>query len=324
MIRSLTARARRSLHGHGWTYAGFVLSQLRPPAPLDDVPLEIEALAENGRAITLGARLSANESDTCVVVLHGLGGDLDSRYVQLAVHAARRRGVSALRLHFRGADLRGEDVYHAGFLDDVHAALRSPALARFTRIELLGYSMGGHIALRYAAAPDRDPRVAAIAAVCAPLDLAAGVRAIQRADRRPYQHHVLAALKAGYRAVELRAQEQGRSLPHPYERVARARTLREWDALVVCPRFGFHDPDDYYARCSAGPALAAIEVPTLLAIAEADPMIPLATLAPWLERTSPTVSLWRFAQGGHVAFPEGLRGAQTSLEDELVGWLAEH
>ena len=325
MIRSLAARARRSLHGHYWTYAGFVLSQLRPPAPLDDVEVSIDASAEEGRPIALHARFTDRaESDTCVLVLHGLGGDLDSRYVQLATHAARARGTSVLRLDFRGADLSGADVYHAGFADDVRAALASPLLARFTRIEIIGYSMGGHISLTYGASQDRDPRVAAIAAVCAPLDLAHGVRAIQRPDRRPYQFHVLRALKTAYRAVEVRATREGRAIPHPADVVDRAATIRDWDALVVCPRFGFRDPEHYYEACSAGPKLASIEVPTLLAIAEADPMVPLPTLQPWVERTSASVTAWRYERGGHVAFPAGARQGETTVEQEIVAWLAEH
>ncbi|MFO0712671.1 MAG: alpha/beta fold hydrolase [Sandaracinus sp.] len=324
MIRSLAARARRSLHGHYWTYAGFVLSQLTPPAPLDDVPVRIDARAEGDRAITLSARFTDRpQSDTCVLVLHGLGGDVSSRYVQLATHAARARGVSVLRLGFRGADLEGADVYHAGLLDDVRAALASPLLSRFSRLEIVGYSMGGHITLSYAASRERDPRVAAVAAVCAPLDLAAGVRAIQRPDRRPYQFHVLRSLKAAYRKVEERAEREGRTLPHTADEVDRATTIRDWDALVVCPRFGFRDPEHYYESCSAGPKLASIEVPTLLAIAEADPMVPLATLHPWIERTSDAITTWRYERGGHVAFPAGARRDTVSVEDELVAWLAE-
>lgn len=324
MIRSLAARASRTLHGHYWTYAGFVLSQVRPPAALDDVPVTIDALAQEDRPITLSARFTDQaDSDTCVVVLHGLGGDLHSRYVQLATHAARRRGASVLRLNFRGADCEGADVYHAGFTGDVRAVLASPLLSRFSRLEIVGYSMGGHIALTYAAETDRDPRVASIAAVCAPLDLAHGVRAIQRTDRRPYQFHVLRALKTAYRAVEVRAKREGRVLPHTADEVDRVATIRAWDELVVCPRFAFRDPEHYYETCSAGPKLASIEVPTLVAVAEHDPMVPLSTLHPWITQISDAVTTWRFERGGHVAFPSDVRSRETTLEDEIVAWLAE-
>lgn len=324
MIRAIASRARRSIHGHYWTYAGFVLTHLRPPAPLEDEAVTIVADDPVRGPVPLSGRFrDAPDADACVVILHGLGGDIDSRYVQLSAHAAARAGKAALRLGFRGSDRRGADVYHAGLTDDVRAALGSPLLARFSRLELVGYSIGGHIALSYAASREVDPRVAGIAAVCAPLDLALGVQAIQRPDRRPYQFHVLSSLKAAYRAVDARAREEGRVLPHPASVVERARTIRDWDELVVCPRFGFRDPEHYYETASAGPRLARIETPTLLAVADHDPMVPRSTLAPWLDRTSPSVTTWRFERGGHVAFPAGLRGRDVTLEDEIVAWLAE-
>jgi len=324
MIRAIASRARRSLHGHYWTYAGFVLSHVRPTGPLGDAPVAITAPDPTLGPIPLTARFRDDPgADTCVVIIHGLGGDIDSRYVQLATLAAQRAGKATLRLGMRGSDRSGADVYHAGLTDDVRAALASPVLARFSRIEIVGYSMGGHIALTYAASGTIDPRVGAIAAVCAPLDLAAGVRAIQRPDRRPYQFHVLGSLKAGYRAVQARARQTGPPLPHPASVVDRARTIREWDELVVCPRFGFRDPEQYYEEASAGPRLVKIAVPTLLAVAEPDPMVPPSTLAPWLERVSPTTTTWRFERGGHVAFPAGLRDRAVTLEDEILAWLAE-
>ncbi|GAB4200823.1 MAG: hydrolase [Sandaracinaceae bacterium] len=323
MIRALAQRARRSLHGHYWTYAGFLLTHVRPPDPVNDAPVDVHADDPQVGHVPLTARLGGPDDDTCVIVLHGLGGDIDSRYVQLATHAAQRTGRSTLRLGFRGSDRSGADVYHAGLIDDLVAAIASPALARFSRLEIVGYSMGGHIALRYAALGPHDPRVRAIAAVCAPLDLARGVRAIQRPDRRPYQFHVLQSLKACYREVDARARREGRALPFPATEVDKAPTLREWDAMVVCPRFGFRDPDDYYERASAGPLLGAIDIPTLVAIAEADPMVPPSTLEPWLGAVSPAVTTWRFERGGHVAFPVGLRRGEATVEDEVIAWLRD-
>ena len=61
------------------------------------------------------------------------------------------------------ADGRGEDFYHAGLTVDLEAAIASPELARYQRILILGYSLGGHVVLRYAANPNGS--VADIAAV---------------------------------------------------------------------------------------------------------------------------------------------------------------
>jgi len=94
MIRALTQRARRNLHGHYWTYAGFLLSHVRPPGPVADDPVSIEVSDPDVGSVLLSARQAIHPGETCVVVLHGLGGSLDSRYVQLATQAAHRAGFS--------------------------------------------------------------------------------------------------------------------------------------------------------------------------------------------------------------------------------------
>lgn len=321
MLRSFATSLGRDVHGHCWTYAGFVLAQLRPELVGRTEFLQIPVDAGPAGIISVDALIERASPRECVVIVHGLGGDTASRYVQLAALAAARAGLSSVRLGLRGANLDGADVYHAGLTDDLRALLASEHLAAFERITLIGYSMGGHIVLRYATEAGRDPRVQSVAAVCAPLDLDACVRAIQRRDRRPYQFHVLRALNAHYREVELRAIERGRRLAYTTRQVEHATTIREWDELVICPRYGFADPAAYYEAMSVGPRLATITLPTLLAVAEADPMVSIDTVEPWLSSLSPSTTAWRFQRGGHVAFPRGLRRPHVELEDELVAWL---
>ena len=81
--------------------------------------------------------------------------------------AAEMAGLSCLRMNLRGSDRMGEDYYHGGLTVDLHAALASSEAQRYRRIYLLGYSLGGHVVLRLATEP-ADPRLVAVAAVCAP------------------------------------------------------------------------------------------------------------------------------------------------------------
>src|SRR5262245_30035119 len=139
-------------------------------------------------------------SDTCVLVVHGLGGTTATHYCVQAAQAVEAAGFSCLRLALRGADRDGEDFYHAGIAADLEAAVASPALRRYQRLLLIGYSLGGHVALRYALAPN-DPRVRAVAAICAPLDLELGARHIDAPAAFIYRRHVLSGLNAVYAAV---------------------------------------------------------------------------------------------------------------------------
>jgi predicted alpha/beta-fold hydrolase len=251
-------------------------------------------------AEAVGAAEGGGGDDELVVLLHGMGGSIDSYYMPRGALAAAAAGMSSLRLNLRGADLSGEDFYHAGLTADVHAALASPALRRYRRIYLLGHSMGGHLALRFASEPG-DPRVVAVAAVCSPLDLRRSQQAIDGPGGWPYRRYLLSNLARIYATVAAR-----RKLPLPAAYVARLRKMRDFDDWVVAPRHGFDGAEDYYARASVAPQLGRLRVPALLVNSASDPMVLAHAVRPVIERRAPRLAVRWVAGGGHVGFPEGI------------------
>lgn len=269
--------------------------------------------------VRLSGQLHAAPSDTLLVVVHGLGGDVNSHYVLDAVAAGDAAGIAVLRIHLRGADRTGEDIYHAGMSHDVHAILAHSSLQRYRRVMLLGYSLGGHIVLRTATEDQLDPRVVAVAAVCPPLDLRRGVEAIDDPIRFVYRQHVLASIKEVYASVA-----QRRAMHLPVAMVRRIRTIREWDERVVAPRFGFRGADHYYAEASVCSRLEQLSVPSLLVAARHDPMVPEATVRPALETPAPMLDVRWLERGGHVGFPEDIEMGESGpgrLEPQVVSWL---
>lgn len=334
---------RRAFFGHFWTVTPHLAHVVRPTIGPRDEPWDTTVIDPDVGPIRLTGWLRKPPgADACVVVIHGLGGSADSRYMIEVARAADAAGLAYLRLNMRGADRSGEDFYHAGLTVDLRAALASPALAAFSRLYVVGYSLGGHVALRWAAEPGRDPRVRAVVAICSPLNLGLAVRLIQRPFGRPYQWYVLRGLKEMYRAAAARrrasiiagsAASVGGSAAraNPYaaslSTVLAIRTLPEWDELVVTPRFGFASPQAYYELTSAGPVLGAIDVPTLFIAAEADPMVTAEELRPWLAGASKAVEVAWTERGGHVGFPDDLDlgfGDVGPLEPQVVRWLLRH
>ena len=114
------------------------------------------------------------------------------------------------------------------------------------------------------------------------------------------------------------------------ERALAARTCAEWDASVICPRFGFSEPAAYYAR-SAGSRLGELSVPALVVSAKHDPMVPPSTMHPVLDglngHAGATIQVRLTERGGHVAFPPsldlGLGGPSPAggTEQQIVRWL---
>lgn len=306
-----------SLIGHLWTVGGHIGRAARK--------LELAEAEEWGTVVpdeALGSvRLSGDwtavDGRAALVIVHGLGGCSGSGYVRAAAHAAHRQGLATLRLNLRGADRKGEDLYHAGLTADLHSAIASPELGGYETLLLLGFSLGGHLALRYLLETP-DDRVTAAAAVCPPLDLDACCTVIDRPGSFLYRRYMLSLLKDIYRRVAAR-----REVPLPVETVDRIRSQRDFDDRVVAARHGFDGVDDYYSRTSVGPRLGEIQRPTLLILAEQDPLVPAASLRPFLSCASDFLES-RWVRGGHLGFPANLdlgEPGARGLEEQVIHWL---
>ena len=258
-------------------------------------------------------------AERLVVIVHGLGGSCRSPYAVRAAAAVEAAGWSSLRLNLRGADGEGADFYHAGLTADLKETFASPEVQRFAKVSVLGYSLGGHLALRFAS-DSPPPRLLSVAAVCAPLDLDRCAASIDRPALWGYRLYLLSGLKQIYASVARR-----RAVPLPSSEARKIRTIRRWDDLIVAPRHHFESAEDYYRKESAGPKLAGLKVPALLIAAEADPMVPAQSLRPFVEPPPPLLEVRWVRRGGHVGFPRSLDldlGGLPGLEHQAVGWIA--
>ena len=275
---------------------------------------------EGGRDVVLSGLYSEQPAaDTLCVLLHGCGGTPDSDYMVNHARHLFDAGVSVLRLAWRGADQQGEDLYHAAQTADVLGAFADPEFARYRRLWLLGFSLGGHACL-HVAQQARDPRLSAVATICPVLHLMETNQAIDHASRKFYRHYTLSGLRNGYRALALRQRA-----PTPYAEVHRADTFRAYDALTVVPRYGFASVDDYYERACASRVLGQIARPTLVLAARHDPILP-AQIAERLSSTfSPALTFRMSERGGHLLFPRDLdlgEQAPLGIEAQVHAWLA--
>jgi uncharacterized protein len=311
-----------SLSAHAWTIAPSIWSDLRPRAAPTSEPWSTTLEDPTAGTVTLRGALQRAEGPgarTCLIVVHGLGGSIERPYCILAALAAERAGIHCLRLGLRGADRKGQDFYHGGLTRDIEAAVASAGLAEFERIFVLGYSLGGHVTLRYATGKQLDPRVRAVAAVCAPLDLSLSARHIDAPGSYLYRRHVLAGLNEIYRAVAA-----NKPVPTPLDSALRAQALRTWDSLTIVPRYGFERVAEYYREMSVGPRLNQLKLPSMLVQSTLDPMVPPWTYEPHLTGSLPKLEVKRIRSGGHVAFPPVSFEAgrpKALLEDSLLAWL---
>src|SRR5690606_38886999 len=254
-MRERLVRAVEGAAGHAWTVWSHVRDKLRPPpAPPGARWQTTIADPVIGPVRLTGLIDHVPGAERIAVILHGMGGCAERPYCAATAAGARALGMSTLRLNLRGADGSGEDLYHIGIVEDLAAALEHPEVARYPERVVLGYSLGGHVALRHAALAGAGSGVRGVAAVCAPVDLEAGVRHIDHPARWLYRRHLLEGVKEMVQTVAAR-----RRLHRPLAEIEAIRTVRQWDELVVAPRHGFAGADDYYRKVGVGPLLGAME-----------------------------------------------------------------
>ncbi|RZI92243.1 MAG: alpha/beta hydrolase, partial [Variovorax sp.] len=214
-----------------------------------------------------------------LVLFHGLEGSSRSHYAEAFAAFAAARGMGFAVPHFRGCS--GElnlapRAYHSGDYEEIgwilgrlraqhDAAGGGPLL-------VAGVSLGGNALLRWAeeAGSEAGKVASAVAAISAPVDLAAGGEAIGRGfNKLVYTRMFLNSMKP--KALAKLAQHPGL---FDRDTLLAARDLRAFDNVFTAPLHGFRDTDDYWSRGSAKPHLHAIRVPTLVVNAVNDPFVP--------------------------------------------------
>lgn len=278
----------------------------------------------DGDFVDVDVAAAAAPAAPWLVLFHGLEGSSGSAYAQAFAEVARQAGWHFAVPHFRGCSgeiNRAPRAYHSGDFEEVGwmlAGLRRRAAAPLLAV---GVSLGGNALLRWAqeAQASAAATVAAIAAVCSPIDLAAGGQALGRGfSRQVYTRMFLRTMKP--KALAKLAQYPGL---FDRERLLAARTLHEFDNLFTAPLHGFRDTDDYWRRASALPHLPHLRVPTLVLNTRNDPFVPAASL-PVQPPSGGWVTLCQPRHGGHVGFPAGpFPGHVRHMPRCVAQWLAE-
>ncbi len=304
--------------GHRMTiYAGLrrrVFPDLPPPEDrLFDVPPDTRLLAR--------CHWQRRPADhPTLVILHGLEGSADAHYVRGLSDKAWRRGFNIVRLNQRNCgrtEHLSPTLYHSGLSGDPRAVLEELAARdRLPRIGIVGYSLGGNLALKLAGelGDAFPPVLKAVVAVSPAIDLPCCMTAIERRANRVYELNFLRGLRE-------RLAEKARLFPDRYDAagLARIRSIRAFDARFTAPSFGFASAEDYYVRASAGRVVDRIRVPTLILSAADDPFVPPAQFSAPEVAGNPNITTVVTRHGGHCGFVARRDGRRSH-----DGYWAEH
>ena len=236
-----------------------------------------------------------------VILVHGLEGSSNSRYILGLSKRAWMAGFNVVRMNMRNcgdSDRLTPTLYHSGLSGDVGAVMN-----HFTRnlglerIALVGYSMGGNLVLKLAGEWAARPPLVAVAGVCPVIDLAPSADALHEPANRVYEFHFLRGLMRRFRRKALLFSDIYQTAG-----IGPVRSIREFDQKIVARYCGFRDADDYYYRAASARVVDHITVPALLLRALDDPFIRLTSETRARLFANPKVELVETAHGGHCAY----------------------
>ncbi len=314
-----------------------VSSAFRPPALLQNGHLQTIAgafLRSGGEAGFTPERLELADRDfldlhwqrreggeRVAILSHGLEGSANEGYITGTAAALATAGWDVLAWNFRGCGPepnRLVRLYHSGATEDLKAVIEHAARS-YTRIALVGFSLGGNLTLKYMGEAPPHEAVKAAVAVSAPVDLAASARMLDRRwSNRIYLRRFITSLVAKVEAKALR-------FPHQIDAAgSRAlRTFQEFDDRYTSRLHGFRDANDYWTQSSARQFLLQIRQPTLLLNALNDPFLAPECFPYPESEANPCLYLETPPSGGHLGFVEWAGGLHPWFMGRLTEFLAK-
>jgi len=239
-----------------------------------------------------------------VIILHGLGGCVNSSYVARFMHVFHQQGWRSVLMHFRGAGKelnRLPRAYHLGDTEDLNYlidifAKREPE----TKKAIVGISLGGNVLLKWLGERGEGSNIVTAVAVSVPFLLNKVANRMNEGFSRFYQMHLLNQFKT----VFARKVDHFKNAPDVLKKAANCNCFWTFDDQVTAPLYGFDNVHSYYRQCSCRQYLRKIATPTLIIHAMDDPFMTVDVL-PSEDELSAAVTLELSKKGGHVGFISG-------------------
>ncbi len=238
-----------------------------------------------------------------VVISHGLEGNTHRAYMKGMARAFFDHGFDVLAWNYRGCSgeiNRQLRFYHSGATDDldtvIHHAVRT---GKYTAINLIGFSLGGNLTLKYLGEPrTRTPLLKKSVVLSVPMELHTSCLEISKRENWMYTQRFLKSLRE--KVIEKSKVRNDLNV----NGLSKIKTLLEFDDFFTGPIHGFKNAIDYYEQCSSLGFLEKISIPTLILNAKNDPFLSPECYPHELLKNHPRLMLETPLRGGHVGFTQ--------------------
>lgn len=238
---------------------------------------------------------------TLAVISHGLEGDSERAYVKGMVKALSKAGIDCLAWNYRtcgGETNRQLRMYHNGATDDLDLVVRHAISKGYPNIFLVGFSMGGNLSLLYLGQQSEQvlSQIKGVVTFSVPISLKDSAEQLSHWSNQIYMKRFLKMLHQKVKAKMVLFPDQVDD--QDYDQI---KDFKAFDDRYTAPIHGFKDAKDYWAKCSCGPLLGCIRVPSLIVNAADDPFLS-ASCYPDHQILNPYVNMEVPKYGGHVGF----------------------
>jgi len=309
-----------------------VASYLHVPMARAAAHVHLVHLGDGDRVVLEDDRPGTWQAGSRVALfLHGLAGSSRSPYCLRIAKKLNDRGVRTFRMSLRSAGIGqgfAQRPYHAGCSEDVVAALEYLAAeCPESPVTLLGFSMGGNIALKLLGEVEDLPPggLDSAIAVCPPIDLATCCEGLSRGFKQLYDRNFVHLLLKQFH-VSRKTSPMTAAVRMPRY----PRRLIGYDSMVTAPIHGFGSVADYYRLASSAAYIPRIRIPSWILAAADDPVVP-ARIFQGVDFPD-CVSLTIARHGGHLGFVgvrghvgvEGVDGDRRWMDWRLVECVMRH
>ena len=204
--------------------------------------------------------------------------------------------------------------YNMGQIEDLEEVLKKTS--DYKKVVIAGFSLGGGLVLNYLGSRKELPKNLYCAmAVSAPCDPLGSARTFLKKENKIYTKYFMDKLKK--KIVE-------KSTIYPdkinVDTVLKCQTIEEFDNVFTAPQYGYRDALDYYERVSPKKSIPFIKIPTLILMAEDDPIMSESCYPIKEARRNKYITLQITKYGGHVGYARFF-GEHYWLEERLFSYV---
>jgi predicted alpha/beta-fold hydrolase len=259
-------------------------------------------------------------SKTLVLLIHGLEGSSESKYMISTSNHLNTIGLDTVCFNLRGCS--GEDnlllsTYHSGKTEDVDFIvnyLRDNY--DYENILIVGFSLGGNLTLKYLG--EKNSQLSYIikgaVTISVPVDIATAEKEMDKLKNKLY-------MEMFFKTMKNKVLEKAHKFPEyklDKDKLFKATKFKHLEYLYTVPVFGFNSPEDYWEKASSKPYLEKIRTPTLLINAKDDTFLSNACYPFDEAHDSDYFFLEAPNYGGHCGFMSSFKPAENNWLEERI------